>query len=172
LDFNFLTWIIFLPVVGAILIAFIPGLTSRKIKSLAATFTFVPLALSIYVFSIFDRSLAAAGVVQFQFEEFEIVRQVGLADQVRVHPDESAFFAVGHAGADADDGTEHPPKTTQTIQEMKELISRYSTCIVAMIGSMESVLIFKLSQANRSRGGILGSPPYPISRARQKISAR
>ncbi len=66
MDFNYLTWIIFLPVVGAILIAFLPGLSSRVIKSLAAIFTFVPLALSVYVFSIFDRSLAAAGVIQFE----------------------------------------------------------------------------------------------------------
>jgi len=63
LDFNYLTWIIFLPAVGAILIAFIPGLTSRKIKSLAAIFTFFPLALSIYAFAIFDRS---AGAIQFE----------------------------------------------------------------------------------------------------------
>ena len=63
MDFNYLTWIIFLPAVGAILIAFIPGLTSRKIKSLAAIFTFFPLALSIYAFAIFDRS---AGAIQFE----------------------------------------------------------------------------------------------------------
>ena len=64
MDFNYLSWIIFLPVVGAILIAFIPGLSARKIKSLAAIFTFFPLALSLYVFAIFDRSLEAV-----QFEE-------------------------------------------------------------------------------------------------------
>jgi len=63
LDFNYLTTIIFLPVVGAILIAFLPGLTFRKIKSLAATFTFFPLALSLYVFAIFDRS---GGAIQFE----------------------------------------------------------------------------------------------------------
>jgi NADH-quinone oxidoreductase subunit M len=66
LDFNYLTWIIFLPVVGAILIAFIPRLSERKIKNLAAIFTFFPLALSIYAFAIFDRSLGAAGVIQFE----------------------------------------------------------------------------------------------------------
>jgi len=66
LDFNYLTTIIFLPVVGAILIAFIPGLSERKIKNLAAIFTFFPLALSIYAFAIFDRSLGAAGVIQFE----------------------------------------------------------------------------------------------------------
>jgi len=64
LDFNYLTTIIFLPAVGAILIAFIPGLSDKLIKRLAALFTLVPLALSIYLFAIFDR--AAAGI---QFEE-------------------------------------------------------------------------------------------------------
>jgi len=63
LDFNYLTTIIFLPVVGAILIAFIPGLSDRLIKRLAAIFTLVPLALSIYVFAIFD---GAAGAIQFE----------------------------------------------------------------------------------------------------------
>lgn len=66
MDFNYLTTIIFLPVVGAILIAFIPGLSHKVIKWVAAIFTFVPLALSIYLFSIFDRSLGAAGAMQFE----------------------------------------------------------------------------------------------------------
>jgi NADH-quinone oxidoreductase subunit M len=63
LDFNYLTWIIFLPVVGAILIAFVPGLSQRAIRWMAAIFTFFPLALSIYLFTIFDRSLE---VIQFE----------------------------------------------------------------------------------------------------------
>ena len=66
MDFPYLTTIIFLPVVGAILIAFLPGLSSRAIKRLAAIFTFVALALSIFVFANFDKSLAAAGVIQFE----------------------------------------------------------------------------------------------------------
>jgi len=66
LDFNYLTWIIFLPAVGALLIAFVPGLSSRAIKSLAAVFTLIPLALSLLVFAIFDKSLAATGVIQFE----------------------------------------------------------------------------------------------------------
>jgi NADH-quinone oxidoreductase subunit M len=64
MDFNYLSAIVFLPVVGAILIAFIPGLSGRAIKWLAAAFTFVSLALSLYLFAIFDRSLA--GVIQFE----------------------------------------------------------------------------------------------------------
>ena len=64
MDFNYLTAIIFLPAVGAILIAFLPGLSDKLIKRLAALFTFIPLALSIYLFTIFDRT--AEGI---QFEE-------------------------------------------------------------------------------------------------------
>ncbi|OGO43319.1 MAG: oxidoreductase [Chloroflexi bacterium RBG_16_60_22] len=66
MDFNYLTVILFLPAVGAALIALIPGLSERKIKNMAAIFTFFPLALSIYLFIIFDRSLGATGTMQFE----------------------------------------------------------------------------------------------------------
>ncbi len=66
MEFNYLTWIIFLPAVGAILIAFIPGLSERAIRGIAAAFTFVSMALSIIIFASFDRSLAAAGAIQFE----------------------------------------------------------------------------------------------------------
>jgi len=66
LSFPYLTTIIFLPVVGAIIIAFVPGLQDRVIKRISAVFTFIPLALSIFLFAIFDRSLGAAGVIQFE----------------------------------------------------------------------------------------------------------
>jgi NADH-quinone oxidoreductase subunit M len=64
MNFNYLSWIVFLPAIGAILIAFVPGLSGRAIKWLAAAFTFVSLALSLYLFAIFDRSLV--GVIQFE----------------------------------------------------------------------------------------------------------
>jgi len=64
LEFNYLSWIIFLPAGGAILIAFLPGLSGRAIKWLAAIFTLASLALSIFLFANFDRSLGA-----IQFEE-------------------------------------------------------------------------------------------------------
>ena len=64
MGFNYLSAIIFLPVVGAILIAFAPGLSERAIKWIAAIFTFASLVLSIFVFASFDRSLGA-----IQFEE-------------------------------------------------------------------------------------------------------
>ena len=63
---SYLTAIIFLPVIGAILIAVIPGLSQRWIKRMAAVFTLVPLILSVYLFAIFNRSAEAAGVVQFE----------------------------------------------------------------------------------------------------------
>ena len=66
MDFPYLTTIIFLPVVGAILIAFMPGLSDRLIRRVSAIFTIVPFALSILLFCIFDRS---AGAEVFQFQE-------------------------------------------------------------------------------------------------------
>jgi len=66
LDFNYLTWIIFLPAIGAILIAFIPGFSNGLIKRIAAVFTFVSLVLAVVLFCYFDRSPAAAGIIQFE----------------------------------------------------------------------------------------------------------
>jgi len=63
LAFNYLTTIVFLPLVGAILIAFLPNLRDRCIKRLAAIFTFIPMALSIFLFCQFDRSV---GLIQFE----------------------------------------------------------------------------------------------------------
>jgi NADH-quinone oxidoreductase subunit M len=65
-SFPFLTTIVFLPVVGAIVIAVVPGLQDRVIKRIAAIFTFIPLVLSIVLFGIFDRSMGAVGVIQFE----------------------------------------------------------------------------------------------------------
>jgi len=62
-DFNYLSVIIFLPMVGAAVIAFIPGLSGRVIRWLSVIFTFIPLALSVYLFAIFDRS---SGAIQFE----------------------------------------------------------------------------------------------------------
>ncbi|MFC1981766.1 NuoM family protein, partial [Chloroflexota bacterium] len=66
MEFNYLTAILFLPVVGAVIIAFISSRHDGMIKRIAAIFTAVPLILSIYLFVIFDRSLGAAGVIQFE----------------------------------------------------------------------------------------------------------
>ena len=66
MGFNYLTWIVFLPVMGAIIIALIPSEHGGAIRRIAAIFTAIPLALSIYLFVIFDRSLGAAGVIQFE----------------------------------------------------------------------------------------------------------
>jgi NADH-quinone oxidoreductase subunit M len=63
MDFNYLTVIIFLPMLGAAVIAFIPGLSERLIKWLSAVFTFIPLVLSFYLFAIFDRT---SGAIQFE----------------------------------------------------------------------------------------------------------
>ena len=63
---GYLSAIIFAPVVGAILITFIPRLSDGLIKRIAAIFTLIALALSIIIFVNFDRSAGTAG---FQFEE-------------------------------------------------------------------------------------------------------
>jgi len=62
---GYLSAIVFLPVIGAILIAVIPGLSERGIRRAAALFTLIPLALSAYLFIVFDRSLTVAGSMQF-----------------------------------------------------------------------------------------------------------
>jgi len=66
LGFPYLTTIIFLPVAGAILIAFMPNLSARLLKRIAAIFTLIPLVLSIILFCNFDRALGTAGVIQFE----------------------------------------------------------------------------------------------------------
>ncbi len=63
--FNYLSTIVFLPVIGAILIALFGGRRERLTKYLAAIFTFVPLLAAIGVFYRFDKSLTGG----FQFEE-------------------------------------------------------------------------------------------------------
>ena len=66
MDFNYLTTILALPVLGAIIIAlFVSSDHPKAIKSIAAIFTFIPLALAIALFALFDRSLAA-GAIQFE----------------------------------------------------------------------------------------------------------
>ena len=66
MSFNYLTAIIFLPVAGAILVAFVPALSDRVIRRIAAVFTFIPLVLSVLLFCNFDRSPGAAGIIQFE----------------------------------------------------------------------------------------------------------
>ncbi len=65
MNFPILSAIIFLPLLGAIIVALISSSHQRAIKWAAALFTAVPLILSIIMFASFDRS-AAAGVMQFE----------------------------------------------------------------------------------------------------------
>jgi len=66
LDSSYLTWIIFLPLAGAIIAALISNNHSRLIKYISAIFTLVPLILAVILFINFDRSPAMAGVMQFE----------------------------------------------------------------------------------------------------------
>ena len=66
MDCGYLTTILFLPALGAVLVAFVLGNRPRTIKWTAAILTFIPLLLSIILFASFDRSPAAAGLIQFE----------------------------------------------------------------------------------------------------------
>jgi len=66
LDGNYLTWIVFLPVAGAIIVVLFSGGRPRLIKYLSAIFTLVPLVLSLVLYAAFDKSPAAAGLIQFE----------------------------------------------------------------------------------------------------------
>ena len=63
----YLTAILGLPIVGLIIIAFLPKQEGKTIKYTALAFTLASFALSIVVFCLFDRSAGAIG--QMQFEE-------------------------------------------------------------------------------------------------------
>ena len=66
MNFNILSLIIFLPALGAIIIACISNSRAKLIKYIAAAFTLIPLILGIIVFFNFDKSASMAGVMQFQ----------------------------------------------------------------------------------------------------------
>ena len=66
MNFNVLSLIIFLPALGAIIIACISNSHAKLIKYIAASFTLIPLILGIIVFFNFDKSASMAGVMQFQ----------------------------------------------------------------------------------------------------------
>ena len=67
MGFNWLSTILFLPLVGAIIVALISKKDDGLIKRVAAIFTGIPFVLAIFLFVAFDRSASAVGV--FQFEE-------------------------------------------------------------------------------------------------------
>ncbi len=66
LGFNYLTTIIFLPIVGLVIIALLPKPQPRTIKLAALVATLASFALSIAIFCIFDRSAGAIGQIQFE----------------------------------------------------------------------------------------------------------
>ncbi|MDD5127748.1 MAG: NADH-quinone oxidoreductase subunit M, partial [Dehalococcoidales bacterium] len=66
MSFNYLTTIIFLPALGALLIALMLRASDSTLRRTAAVFTFLPLALAVYLFIVFDRSAGAIGVIQFE----------------------------------------------------------------------------------------------------------
>src|SRR4030042_5393387 len=66
LGFNYLTTIVFLPVVGLVIIALLPKPQPKTIKLVALAFALASFALSLAVFCLFDRSAGAIGQIQFE----------------------------------------------------------------------------------------------------------
>lgn len=66
MQFNYLSTIVFLPLVGAILVALFGGGREKLIRYISVVFTAIPLILSVIAFFSFDRS---AGAAVFQFQE-------------------------------------------------------------------------------------------------------
>jgi NADH-quinone oxidoreductase subunit M len=64
-DFNYLSTILFLPALGALIIALFKG-GEKFTKWTAVVFTLVPFALALFLFITFDRSAAMAGIMQFE----------------------------------------------------------------------------------------------------------
>ncbi len=67
MEFNYLTTIIFLPALGAIIIALLNRPQPKTVKLVAMSFTLVTFLLTMVAFLLFDRSPERAAV--FQFEE-------------------------------------------------------------------------------------------------------
>ena len=65
MNFPYLSTIIFLPVLGAILVL-LAGKRDKLVKWISAIFTFIPFVLAVVLFATFDR---AGGAAIFQFEE-------------------------------------------------------------------------------------------------------
>ncbi len=65
MNFNILSLIIFLPALGALIIACISNSRAKLIKYIAAFFTLVPLILGVILFFNFNKS-APLGTMQFQ----------------------------------------------------------------------------------------------------------
>lgn len=64
MSFPYLSIIVFLPLIGAIVIALLPGATPRQVKRTAALFTSVVFILSVALFFMFDRSLSGPQFVE------------------------------------------------------------------------------------------------------------
>ena len=66
LNLNLLSWVIFLPVIGLIVIALLPKPSQKTVKWTALIAALASFAVSIAVFLMFDRSAAAIGRMQFE----------------------------------------------------------------------------------------------------------
>ena len=66
MNLNLLSWIIFLPVIGIIVLALWPKPSQRTVRWIALSFTAASFLVSIAVFLMFNRSESAIGLMQFE----------------------------------------------------------------------------------------------------------
>jgi NADH-quinone oxidoreductase subunit M len=66
LNLNLLSWIIFLPIIGIIVIAVLPKPGQKTVKWIALSFALASFLISIAMFWMFDRSGSAIGHMQFE----------------------------------------------------------------------------------------------------------
>ena len=66
MDFPYLTFIIFLPALGSLIIALVPRLSSKFIKIISLIATLIPLALALVMYAGFHSSAAMSGILQFE----------------------------------------------------------------------------------------------------------
>ena len=66
MSFPYLTLILLLPIIGVIVIALLPGKQLKGIKYTSLVFTLAAFAVSLLVFTSFDRSSVAIGHIQFE----------------------------------------------------------------------------------------------------------
>jgi len=64
MDFSILSWIVFTPLIGTILILFVPREMEKSIKGIALIFSFISLVLALVVYANFDHTIAKMQFVE------------------------------------------------------------------------------------------------------------
>lgn len=87
LGIGILTWLIFLPIIGMIIIAFIPKAYERSIKYVALVFPFIQIILSLVLLLNYNPGLAGVNKIEgFQFiEKFDWINVPAILWDGRIH---------------------------------------------------------------------------------------